>query len=58
MKTQYTTKLFVFLLTLPFAIFIAGCDNDSDLENAAEDAGDAMQDTAEEVGDQVEDATQ
>lgn len=56
MKKQ-STKTLMFLLTLPFAMFIAGCDNDSDIENAAEDAGEQMEDAADEAGDQVQDAT-
>lgn len=35
---------------------IQGCEQDSDLENAAEDTGDALEDAAEDVDDAVDDA--
>lgn len=34
---------------------IPGCDNDSDLEDAAEETGDAMEDAADEVDDALDD---
>lgn len=42
--------------SLGLAAALAGCEQDSDLEDAAEDAGDAMEETAEDVDDAVDDA--
>ena len=43
------------LLTGP-AVVLPGCDNDSAIEDAAEDTGEAVEDTGEEIGEAAEDA--
>ena len=50
-------SLFMYLILCAFTAFalsLTGCD--SDIENAAEDAGEAIEDTAEDAADAAEDA--
>jgi hypothetical protein len=51
------------ILTIPLCaglmlFALPGCDRDSEAEDAAEDAGDAIEDAADEVGDAIEDAAE
>jgi hypothetical protein len=60
-ETQMKKMTWLKLLALPmFAVAIAafavGCEEDSDMENAAEDAGNAMEDAADDTGNAIEDA--
>ena len=47
------TLLIIAIVSLNSVAFITGCDNDSDLEDAAEETGDSIQDAAEETGDTI-----
>lgn len=40
-----------------FAFPIAACEDDSDVEDAVEDAADDVEDAAEDTADDIEDAT-
>ncbi len=48
--------LLTIILMSGMAIFFYGCENDSGLEDAAEDAGQSMEEAAEETGEAAEDA--
>ncbi len=45
-------------LLTAMALTFAGCDQDKDLGDHMEDAGDAIEDKADDVGDAVEDAAE
>jgi gas vesicle protein len=51
-------KLMAAALAMFGAVAITACDNDSDLEDAVEDAADEVEDAADEVGDEIEEAAE
>lgn len=46
----------VAMLSVGTATLIPGCDNDSDMEDAVENAGDAVEDAGDDVQDAADDA--
>lgn len=55
---KWTTLIMMVMIGLSASLFISGCENDSDLEDAAEDTQEAVEDATEDTAEGIEDAAE